>query len=238
MGIGRRVLGLGTLGLGVIGLVWGDFVMGQAAPEHLPQRVVLAYVAAVIMVLGGLGLQFDRTAVAGAWVLTAYYWVVSVVLFQGAIWVKHFAEFGMYEDLAEEVAIATGLLVVLAVLMKWDKRMVRLGQVLLGLCAVVFGIAHFVYMNMTAPLVPKWMVPGQVFWGYATGVCFVAAGLALVSGFKARLAAGCMAAMIGVFFLVVHVPMVIKAHSLFNWTEAAINLSVLGAAWVVGEARG
>jgi hypothetical protein len=35
-------------------------------------------------------------------------------------------------------------------------RLTRLGRLACGICALVFGGAHFVYMNHTASLVPKW----------------------------------------------------------------------------------
>ncbi len=115
-------------------------------------------------------------------------------------------------------------------------RLTRVGQLVFGVCALLFGGAHFFYMNMTAPLVPKWLPPAQVFWGYATGVGFVAAGVAILTGVQARLAAILLTAMIGSFTLLVHVPMLVadpSSHA--SWAECAANVAVLGAAWVVAD---
>jgi uncharacterized membrane protein YphA (DoxX/SURF4 family) len=91
-------------------------------------------------------------------------------------------------------------------------------------------------MNMTAPLVPKWLPPTQEFWGYATGVSFIAAGVAILTGVLARLAATLLTGMIGSFALLVHEPMLLADHaSHVNWTESAVNLAVVGAAWVVAD---
>jgi uncharacterized membrane protein YphA (DoxX/SURF4 family) len=91
-------------------------------------------------------------------------------------------------------------------------------------------------MNLTAPLVPKWLPPTQEFWGYATGVGFVAAGVALLTGVQARLAAILLTAMLASFALLVHEPMLVADHSThFNWTESAENLAMIGAAWVVAD---
>jgi uncharacterized membrane protein YphA (DoxX/SURF4 family) len=101
---------------------------------------------------------------------------------------------------------------------------------------LVFGGAHFVYMNLTAPLVPKWLTLTQEFWGYAAGVGFVAAGVAILTGVQARLAAILLAAMLASFALLVHEPMLLADHSIhFNRTESAENLTMIGAAWVVAD---
>jgi uncharacterized membrane protein YphA (DoxX/SURF4 family) len=91
-------------------------------------------------------------------------------------------------------------------------------------------------MNLTAPLVPKWLPPSQVFWGYLTGVCFFAAGVAILTGVKARLAAILLTAMLGTFAVLIHEPMLLADHASHgNWTESAVNLAEIGAAWVVAD---
>jgi hypothetical protein len=89
---------------------------------------------------------------------------------------------------------------------------------------------------MTAPLIPKWLPPGQVFWGYVTGCCFIAAGLAIVTGIRARLAALLLTVMIASFGLLANGPMLVaNPSSTFNWTESILNLALTGAAWVVAD---
>jgi uncharacterized membrane protein YphA (DoxX/SURF4 family) len=91
-------------------------------------------------------------------------------------------------------------------------------------------------MKNTASLVPKWLPPTQEFWGYATGVGFVAAGVAMLTGVQARLAAILVTAMLASFALLVHAPILLADHlSHWNWTEGAVNLAVMGAAWVVAD---
>src|SRR4029079_2566998 len=119
-----------------------------------------------------------------------------------------YTEYGPYESLAIELAIASGGLIVYATSARIDaalaSRLVRLGQVAFGVCALVFGGAHFVYMNLTAPLVPKWLPPSQEFWGYATGVGFIAAGVAILADVQARLAAIVLTAMLASFAVLVY----------------------------------
>jgi uncharacterized membrane protein YphA (DoxX/SURF4 family) len=151
----------------------------------------------------------------------------------------HYAEFGSYSGAAEQLAIAAAGLIVYAASAKIDAtraRLTRLGQLAFGVCALLFGGAHFFYMNLTAPLVPKWLPPTQEFWAYATGVGHIAAGLAILTGVQARLAAILLTAMYASFTLLVHAPMLLAdPSSRVNWSENALNLALIGAAWVVAD---
>jgi uncharacterized membrane protein len=139
-----------------------------------------------------------------------------------------------------QLAIAASALIVYATTAQIDRvltvRLTRMGQVAFGVCSLIWGGAHFVYMNLTAPLVPKWLPPGQVFWGYLTGGCFIAAGFALLTGIQARLAAILLTVMIASFGLLANGPMLIaNPSSHWNWTESILNLALIGAAWVVAD---
>jgi uncharacterized membrane protein YphA (DoxX/SURF4 family) len=64
--------------------------------------------------------------------------------------------------------------------------------------------------------------------GYATGVGSVAAGVAILTGVQARLAAILVSTMLASFALLVHQPTLLADHSIhMNWTESAVNLAVI-----------
>jgi len=91
-------------------------------------------------------------------------------------------------------------------------------------------------MDLTAPLVPKWLPPTQEFWAYATGIGHIAAGVAILMGVQARLAAILLTAMFAYFTPLVHAPMLLAdRYSHINWSENALNLALIGAAWVVAD---
>lgn len=240
MGFGWRVYGLGVMFIGLLCLAWGTFNQGQPVPKDLPHRAALAYAAAAYMLVAAMAVEWRRTTAWGAAALTAYYAFIVVALMYGRVLVAHYAEFLTYEGLAFQVAITVGGLIVYAASAKIDSvlagRLTRLGQWSFGVCALVFGAAHFVYLNFTAPLVPKWLPFTQTFWAYATGVGFIAAGAAILTGVQARLGAILMTAMLASFTPLIHVPMLLAdPSSHWIWSENAANLVVTGAAWVVAD---
>lgn len=240
MALGWRVYGLGVIALGMVCLAFGDFHSGQPVPKDFPARTVLAYAAAAFMLVGGAAIEWRRTLAWGAAALAAYFGIVVVILMNGRVWLAHYAEFLPYESLAIELAITAGGLIVYATHAKIDAslaaRLTRAGQVAFGVCALVFGAAHFVYMDLTAPLVPKWLPPTQEFWAYATGIAHIAAGVAILTGVQARLAAILLTVMFISFTVLVHVPMLLATPSShWIWNENAVNIALIGAAWVVAD---
>jgi hypothetical protein len=237
---GWRVYGLGVMAVGMACLVFGEFDPGQPLPDNFPARTALARAAGAFLVVAAAAVEWRRTVAWGAGALTAYYGLVVVALMNGRLLFTDYAVYGTYEGLAIQLSIALGGLIICAGTAGIDgalaARLMRVGQFAFGVCTVVFGGAHFVYMNLTAPLVPKWLPPAQEFWGYVTGGCFTAAGVAILTGVRVRLAAILVTAMLASFALLVHEPMLLADHAKhFNWTESAENLAVLGAAWTVAN---
>jgi uncharacterized membrane protein len=240
MAFGWRVYGLGVMASAVLCLALGEFLPEQPVPKDFPDRTALAYAAGAFMLVAGAAVEWRRTAAWGAAALTAYYGLIVVILMDGRVVLAHYAEFVAYSNGAEQLAIAAAGLIVYAASAKIDAtlaaRLTRLGQLAFGVCALLFGGAHFFYMNLTAPLVPKWLPPTQEFWAYATGVGHIAAGVAILTRVQARLAAILLTAMFASFTLLVHGPMFLADRSSHMiWTENAVNLAVMGAAWVVAD---
>lgn len=240
MGLGWRIYGLGVMTSGIVCLALGDFLPGQPMPKNFPERTALAFAAGAFMLIAGAALEWRRTVMLAAAALTAYYGFIVVMLMYGRVVLAHYAEYIAYSNAAMQVAIAAGGLIVFSASARLEHevaaRLSRLGQVAFGICALLFGGSHFLYLSMTTPLVPKWLPPTQEFWAYATGVAFIAAGVAILSGVLARLAAILVTAMLGAFSLLIHLPLLVQLPSMhLIWIKNATNLVTMGAAWVVAD---
>lgn len=238
--LGYRAWAAGIMAIGLVGLLVGDFVSGQPAPKWLPWRTELAYAAAGFLLLAGAAVQWRRATAWAAGLITAYYALIVVLLMDGRIILRHFAEFQAYNGTSEQVALAAAGMIVFASHARIDpdlaERLIAWSRRVFGVAAVLFGIAHFVYMNMTAPIVPKWLPPSQEFWGYATGVFHIMGGVALITGVQARLAAILLAVMYAAFTPLVHLPLLFgDPHNHFFWSENAVNIALAGAAWVMAD---
>jgi uncharacterized membrane protein len=127
---------------------------------------------------------------------------------------------------------------------EWDKQRLRfangssglrMARVLYGLGLIPFGLAHFLYIKNTASLVPGWL-PWHEFWVDFTGAAFIVAGLAVILGVYARLAATLSACEIGLFTLLVWLPIVARGSAnAFQWSEIVVSATLTAGGWMVAE---
>lgn len=238
--ISWRIYGLGIIAVGLVSLVFRDFHPGQPVPKSFPNRAILAYAANGFLIIAGICMEWRRFTSLSAAALIAYFGVLVVLLMDGNVIVSHPTAFVSYEGTAIELAIFAAALIIYAACadMSHDKgaQLTRIGQMIFGACAIVFGTAHFVYLKYTAALVPHWIPPSQVFWAIFCGVALVAAGIAILVGLYARLAAILITIMFAAFTPLVHLPLLLSdPHKYFYWTENTINLLLTGSAWVLAD---
>jgi uncharacterized membrane protein YphA (DoxX/SURF4 family) len=224
---------LGAILLGAVGIWFHDFAMQwQPVPAGLPMRTAFAIVTGLLLILGGGEMLSGKFARAGAILLATIYGLWVLFLHVPIIASKP-SDLGAWNGVAEIVLMTAGAIALYAGA-RGNRRLADAACLATGLCALVFGATHFKYAQFTATMVPGWVPGGRLFWAYATGVVHVAAGLALVSGIRARLGATVLAAMMAGFVLLVHVPRVSASPGeQLEWIMLGVALSLSGAAWLV-----
>jgi uncharacterized membrane protein YphA (DoxX/SURF4 family) len=230
--LGARVYGIAAIMMGVAGLLWADFATGGLRiPATLPGRTILAYAVGILLIAGGALINWRRAW--GAAVLTAIFGA-GFVLVDLVPLIVHARMFDYWEATAEPLAMTMGGLIALTAPRSLASRIAT--YVFAG-CLIVFGTAHFVFAKFSATFVPSYLPPSQMFWVYLTGAAAIAAGLAILSGVLAVLAARLLTLMYVLFGILVHTPFVLASPAKHPvWIEFMVNLALVGVAWIVAVA--
>ena len=235
--VALRVYGLAAIALGCVGLLSGDFAaVWQPVPKSLPGRSGVAYLVAALFLMAGVAMQLKRSARIGALGLTVLYGAGVVLLHLPQI-VSQPSVFVEWSGAAEQLALVAGGIMVYAFCApsrtENTQLLIKCAQYLFGICLLFFGAAHLFYLKPTADFVPAWIPPGQVFWAYATAAGHFAAGIAILAGIAARPATILLTVMFIAFSVLVHGPNLFSDPSHFNWAANAINLALVGSAWLI-----
>jgi uncharacterized membrane protein YphA (DoxX/SURF4 family) len=237
------MIALGITGL-VMGMAWASFAPGWApVPDGAPGRVMLMYLCSLVSLGTGAGMLWQRTACAAARLLLGVFLFWFLVLrIPGILVSPTFAVF--WPGFTTAFLMAGAWILYAEFASEWDKRNlgllcgrngVRIARALYGASLIFFGFAHFYDLPDTVSLVPAWL-PWHAFWAYFTGSAFVAAGLAVLIGVYARLAAVLAALQIGLLLMLVWIPIVADgSKDAFQWSETFLNWIMLASAWVVAE---
>ena len=94
-------------------------------------------------------------------------------------------------------------------------KLIAVGRVVIGVAAIFYGVEHFLH-PINAPgvplekLMPTW-IPGRLSIGYLTGAILLFAGVAILQGRKARVAATYLGSWIFLLVLFVYGPILIAS---------------------------
>ncbi|HEX4169290.1 MAG TPA: hypothetical protein VHZ55_27825 [Bryobacteraceae bacterium] len=238
---------LGSIASGVVNIVWGNFEPAhqpiQAFGDHIPGQRVFAFFVAVCLIAAGAALLWRRTIRAGAVILGVVYSLFAVFWLPRFYTAVHALGFrvpvivGLLVGVGQELILVAAAVLVYLALNKRDGVIAPLfARWTFGLSSIDFGLAHFTAVQFVSAMVPKWIPFGGEFWATLTGVAFVLAGVAIVSGVLDVLAARLLAVMLTVFSIFTSAPRAITSlHDHVAVGSNAYNLAAIGAAWMLAE---
>jgi len=196
------------IGWGIMHFIAGDFMAGRAPswPEGLPGKIVWAYASGLLLIVAAFSIIFPNqktrwTVTCTGLLILAWAGARTLVIVLPALDYG-----GNLTNLGKSLTIGSGALLIGTTLTAEPKKYI---YVLCCFCTGIFflasGIQHFIFIEFVKTLVPRW-IPGDVFWSYVAGIGLAATGIALITGFKRKLAALVSAWMVFIWFLILHVP--------------------------------
>lgn len=213
----------------------------------MPGREFIGYVSAMLTLGCGCALLWTRTAGFAARLLAGFLLFWFFVFDLRFILLAPAVE-GSYQRCGETAVVVSGAWIIYTWRApRWDRQHLRLAtgmtglrlaRILYALALIAFGLSHFAYLQLTAPLVPAWL-PGHVDWAYLTGTAYIAAALAILTGVYERLGATLSAVQMGLFTILVWAPPLLAGQqsSLTGpvWSEFITSSVLTTAGWVVAD---
>ena len=243
--VGHAVFAAVFVAIGIVGLVRSEYAaIWNGVPKWFPAREFLPYLCSLVAIGCGIGLLRLRSAARASRVLLGYL-LVWTLLCKGRYILQQPLVEGTYQSIGENLVLIAGAWVLYGWFAgDWDKqnlgfatgeRGIRIARVLYGLAMLAFGFSHYVYLELTAPLVPDWL-PWHVSWAYFTGAAYIVAGAGILAGIYARLAALLSTLQMAGFLALVWLPMVAAGKmSDFNWGELVVTCALVAGGWVVAD---
>jgi uncharacterized membrane protein len=246
--LGRRIFGVAIAALGVAHLVCANMA-AQPFPAQfhaivipvlpwIPAHPWLAYVTGAALLVAGVSLVVDVQARASALLIGGMFLGCDLILHLPRMVVVP-RNWGLRGEVCEVLALSSAAFVLAGTLPRADggagrsdRALANLGRVLFGMTAVVFGVDHFLALDLIASLVPAWM-PGHLLLAALTGAALIAAGVSIATKWMDGPGAFGLGMVFLLFVLTLHVPRVLAApHSPDEWSSALIALGMCGASWM------
>lgn len=242
---GRILFALGFAGLGVLSLIYRSFVqVWQPLPETFPHRELLGVISGSILLVSGIGMLWPRLARRSTLVMAVFVSTWPALQIPFNLWDTPLSA-SMWTTLAETVMLISGGYILYrskvpdgsGTEIKADSAGTfnRAFQLAFAVALPVISISHFEYAFSNPARTPPW-IPFYVGLTFLTGVAHIAAGIGIVTRIASRLAATLEAIMIGLFALILHVPLIFfQPTNRGYWTALFIATACSGASFIVAS---
>lgn len=223
---GRLFYGFGIIAYGVQQLVIQDF-----RPQIVPLFPAWAHQYGVFAVVTGLAMIFFGAVMTGLFgrkvfdprtvclYLGAYFLVLIIachIPYLLFVYPHKLSHLGSWGDLLKELAFSGGAFVMASSFLKdtippvrqplfTAERLAPMGRLFFSTTIVLFGCCHFAYIDSISQMVPEWLGMRE-FWTYFGGVALIGAGLAIALKLFIKPVSLLLAAMLFLWFLLLHVP--------------------------------
>jgi uncharacterized membrane protein YphA (DoxX/SURF4 family) len=241
----RVLFGIPFVAFGVQYLIYGRFAGGlPPAPPWTPGAPATAYLLGALLIVAGARITINAKTQLTGTLLGILLFVCVALMFiatPSAILHDGTARTRTLEPLALAGAawVLAGSQSTPSDAQSWDVatgRLATVGRLIFGLSMVVFGAQHFMYGGFIATLIPPWL-PGHLFWTYFFGVALIAAGISIVTGIQARLAAILLGVMFLLWIVVLHAPRVAATpHNGDEWSSLFVAIAMCGSCLIIAAA--
>ena len=239
---GRAIFAVAMIGMGVQCILRGNVVPQLEPVVGVTSLPVIGWFTGIVLIAAAVASMVRRTAISGATVLAAVVllWVVLLHAPALAAAPKNGSEWTGASETFALGGVALVLFGLTRLSLAWRRipdaltaRCVTIGRILVGVSMLGFGTLHFLYIPYVAVVIPSW-IPAHDGFAYATGVAHIAAGLSILTGVLARMAALCAAAMFGSWVLILHVPRALAhVHEANEWMSMLIALAMCGGSLLI-----
>jgi len=240
--LGRAIFSVAMIGMGVQCILRGNVVPQLEPVLAATVLPLIGWTTGVVLVVAAIATMVRPPAIYGAGVLAAIMLLWVVLLHAPALAAA--PRNGSEWTGASETFALSGVALVLFGLTRlsvaWRRipdeltaRCITIGRIVVGVSMLGFGTLHFLYIPYVAVVIPNW-IPTHVGFAYATGIAHIAAGLSILTGVLARIAALCAAAMFGSWVLILHIPRALAhLHEANEWTSMLIALAMCGGSLLI-----
>src|SRR6185312_404199 len=239
----RVLFAAAMIALGITGLVNGDFALvWQHVPAQVPGRSILAYVCAVIELGFGVGLLWQRTLAWTCRLLFPYMllWLVLLEIPSAIHSLRYAGNWGSVDEIA---IITTGAWCLFALHAQTRRfgfatgsSCIRGARWLLVVALPMIGVDVIVdAVKAGDKVMQPWLqvLPDPMAWACFTGVCSIAAALALLLGVWPRLAATLEAAMLALITITYWGPDLYTGRT--ATTAFIISFLIAAGVWLVAD---
>jgi uncharacterized membrane protein len=233
----RMFYAIALIAFGVQQFIFHVVIIGRplAWPTWLPGQTIAAYATGLLLIITGIGVVLNKKIIYGLLGVAIF-----VLLWAGLrniyFVIAHLDIGAMLTSSGKALTLGSGALLVAWTLIEkgnsstLDERIGKLSilcQYFTGYFLLASGVQHFLFVDFVKFLIPAW-IPGALFWTYFAGVALAAAGLGLLTGIKASLAAALAGWMVLTWVFVLHIPLAIAQSNQNEWTAVFEALGVSG----------